>query len=266
MTRLTQGNGEGQVEEVIHFPSASKNLCEELAKGDLVMVRVNGYCFAISVAVACSALLAGVIIASKYGVTPFDVAPGFSQQVGWPGHSTFPVVVPVPTLSSVSFNQGQQILSGSLVMVAKVARYTVGGAVHVRLNDDWFSASTLAKVFALIFRYPFVHALIIGMGVVAWVASFKSPTLCKAAEFVFSGSEHTPHDIRFNGETQETLGELLEPLPGSAEGNQQPSAVNGVRLTAKVQRLASEEPTNNLAYSAQPTMLWHAKPSTVVMI
>lgn len=50
---------------------------------------------------------------------------------------------------------------------------------------------------------------------------------------------------------QEKSGELLETLPGDAGGNQQPSASNGMRVDAKVQRLAGEEPTDNPATSAR---------------
>jgi hypothetical protein len=47
-------------------------------------------------------------------------------------------------------------------------------------------------------------------------------------------------------------GELLEPLTGNAEGNQQPSSSNDIEVGEKVQRLTGEESTNNPDTSARP--------------
>jgi len=45
-------------------------------------------------------------------------------------------------------------------------------------------------------------------------------------------------------------GELLETLPSNVGGNQQPSLVNDIKVTRKVQRLTVEESTNKTDTSA----------------
>lgn len=240
MTWFTQSNAKRGIEKFFDFPFAFHNVREQIAEqnGSMVSVKMNGF----SLAVVCTALLAGVIISSKYSVSPFDVTPGFAKDFCRFGYATFPMVGILAFLLAVSLDQGFQVFLGLSVVAVNKLRDSMSWTMHPFFNQNGFVTSTMAKVFILIFFNPLVHTAVIAFGVVTGIATFQCVSFYEAAFRVSFNLEHAPHSIRFNGEFQEKSGELLETLPGDAEGNQQPSAVNGdMQVAAKVHRLGDEE-------------------------
>ena len=206
------------------------------------MMGMKVYGFAI--AAVCAALLAGVVITLEYSNTPSNIRLGLAEDFLFLGNTTAPVM---PRGSSAASHVlGQGLLSSLRLLGVVGTKLGDANIVHPELDFYQFTTTALTNVFALILSNPLVNSTVVGATVVSgvWVS--------------FPIVHRLFHGIAFNRVCQEKWGELLETLPRSGEGNQQPSAANGYAIVAvKVQRLAGED--------SRPISLPRA-PHTKVMI
>jgi len=246
MTFLTQGNADRKIKEIAQRSSSGKDVFGQFTEQSGVM-SVQG-------ASACAAFLACVVISLKHCNAPFFVLTNFSKVfLPW-SDATLPFVMLWTALFLIAFQQCGQILRSSREVTVEELGNAVYGMMVPCSYWDYSSTATLAFMFSSMFFNPLVYAAIICAVVISWVFG-QAPTLDKGSVFVSRDFEF--HGIskylRFNGKSQEKLGELLETLTGSAEGNQQPSAENWLKfVSAKVQRLVGED-TNPIISHKRPT-------------
>lgn len=249
MARLAKRLAEIGIEDVVVKTPSRKYVIQQIdERSDVVSVKHN----AMPVSGMGFATLAGVAVACKNFVAPNLVFFALANLLLELGDSTFPVPMEGTGAKTIVVCDGLFVLGGFAGVADDESGNAVARVVHPFENYDRLVAAALAKMLSLVLSNPLIDASIIIFGVIAGVlANDFVPFGEPAGRVSFAGSEHASYSIRFNGEDQEKLGELLERLPGNAGVNQQPSAVNGTKVAAKVQRLAGEEPTNNPATSAQ---------------
>jgi hypothetical protein len=238
MAFAAQRDTKSGIEEALLASFACHKLFPKLSEEDFVVVGVQ--VSRLSLLGMCTAILAGVIVASKYSTSPSVIGLGFAQYCSLLGYAAFPVGSFLAYSRGCALYLGDQELLGFSIVARDKARNAKADTVHVGLDKYRALAAALTKMFALMSLNPKIYAAIVCAAVVAGVGFANRPT-------------HSPYGIKFNKGLQCKWGELLETRPARAEGNQQPSAVNGEILAAKVQRLAGEEPTN------KPALAPHAK-------
>jgi len=232
------------IEDVVVKASSRKYVIQQFdERGSVVRVKHEG----VPVSTVGFAKLASVVIACKNFVAPNLVLFALANLLLELGDPTLPVPVKRAGVEAIAVSDDLFVLGASTEVVSDESRNAVGRSVHPVENFDWLVAAALTKMLSLILANPLIDASIVSAVLTSVLADNLVPFDKSAGRVSFAGSEHASHSIRFNGECQEKSGELLERLPGNAGVNQQPSAVNGEMVAAKVQRLATEEPTNNVA-------------------
>lgn len=232
MTWNTQRDAKSQVKQTRLITTALYKFLPQSFERDYVMVSVQ-------VAVVCAAILAGVTVALEHASSPRNIRLGLAEYLVLLGYAAFPVMGLLAASITCAFRLRYQELFGAQIVERQELRDSDASSVHVRSDANCFSASTLAKVSALITRYPKVNAAIVCAAVIAGI-------------LLSDGPAHVTQYIRFNTDLQVNGVNCWKPYRPMVEGNQQPSAANGevATVAAKVQRLAGEEPTNKPATSA----------------
>ena len=138
----------------------------ELLERDLVMMRVKANRFALSA--MCVAFLAGIMIALEYSGAPSYIGLGFPQYLLLACYTSTPILGLVPYAFTCVFGLGFAGLLRSAVMKRQEI-WNPSFGVHMWIDRDRPTATTLAEVFALMFFNPAVYALIIRTAMVSGI-------------------------------------------------------------------------------------------------
>ena len=171
--------------------------------------------------IASSAVTAPVAIASKNIFAPLGVLRSLTKRIGKWCDATFPV--PMIRCSAHALAPGGPSGSFGLGIMSEVDVLRDAAVKVTFSHQDRRSAATLTKVFASILFNKLSFLLALGMVTrisADYLEAFNESTVVVALRWF----EHWCIIGNSMVSVQEKSGELLETLPGDAEGNQQPSA------------------------------------------
>lgn len=166
MAGQAQSNPEVSIKETVLGALPLHEFSPEFFKGEFVVmgVKANGF----AVAGSCLALLASVIIALENGGSPSHVRFGFSQYFLLASLAVLPVVsfkanallsllgLELPRFKAFRVVKGQEFGNSHL-------------GVHPESNSDRTTATTMAKMLALVFGNPLIDSAIVRLRVVSGI-------------------------------------------------------------------------------------------------